>query len=433
MSLRQNAFVLLLVTVLAAIVGLWADPAADPQWWHLPAGVLLLGLSYELWACRGLHLEMRWDMAPRWILGRRVPMALIVSQAGPRTLAVEIAPDAPGTVAIDRAVRSLVIPGAEGARLDLTGIAHRLGPHEFPAIRIRVAGPFGLAWWPRQMRDPRRIDVVPEFIVDGGRAATGAMAGGGRQCASVGAGAQVLQLREYQSGDPLRVIDWKASARRRRLISRDFSEDQHLDILIGIDVGRTSALWCGDLDRLGHYANVAARFSQHVIGLDDRVGLVVFGDRPLAALPPARGTAAVGRIRRLLAAIRAQSTDSNPILAAARIRTLLHQRSLVILLTEVEDASSAGQLAGAMRLLRPKHLPFIAALTSAGADDFANATAHDWLDPYRALAGAEYRVRRDRNVRALQAQGVAAVVARPERLEGAVFGAYAEFQRRRRI
>jgi uncharacterized protein (DUF58 family) len=357
---------------------------------------------------------------------------MILSHGRPGDVQVEVAPDAPPTIGIDRTVRELTVPEGAGLRVELPAVARRLGSYSFPAMRVRMAGPFGLSWWPRALRDPQNIVVMPDRLTEQGRS-VGAVSSGGRVSWVSGAGAQILQLREFQPGDSLRVIDWKASARRSRLISRDFTEDQHLDIIIGLDAGRASGIWCGDLDRLGHYANVTARFAQHAVAQDDRVGLVIFGDRPLAALPPGRGIAAVSRIRGLLGALQAQSTDSNPLHAVARIRTLVRQRSLVILLTDVEDAASGSQLAAAVRLLQPKHLPFVAGLTSEAADAYARKPAGSWLDPYRALASAEYRLRRDRNIRALHVLGVSALVSRPERLEQAIFGAYADFRRSRRV
>ena len=110
-------------------------------------------------------------------------------------------------------------------------------------------------------------------------------------------------MRDYRPGDPQHLIDWKATARSSRLVSRDFSEDQHLEIVLAIDAGRASALRAGDLDRFGHYANIAARFAEHAVAQDDRVGLVVFADRPLAAIAPGRGIGTVVRIRAMLAAV----------------------------------------------------------------------------------------------------------------------------------
>jgi uncharacterized protein (DUF58 family) len=178
--------------------------------------------------------------------------------------------------------------------------------------------------------------------------------------------------------------------------------------------------------------NIAARLAQHAAGREDQVGLVIYADRPLGVLAPARGAPAVARLRRMLTAARIEPTESNPLSAALRVRTLARQRSLVVLLTDVDDATAASQLAQAARLLLPKHLPFVAGLSSGAAEAMARAPAEHWLDPYRSLAAQEYCTGLARKVRALKALGAPALVAKPEQLERAVFAAYANFRRSRR-
>jgi len=83
--------------------------------------------------------------------------------------------------------------------------------------------------------------------------------------------------------------------------------------------------------------------------------------------------------------------------------------------------------------LLPKHLPFIAGLSSAHAESMAKAAAGRWLDPYRSLAAQEYCASLDRKVQTLRALGAPALVAKPDRLESAVFQAYTQFRRQRRV
>ncbi len=161
-----------------------------------------------------------------------------------------------------------------------------------------------------------------------------------------------------------------------------FSEDQHLEIVIAIDVGRASRQRCGAIDRLGHYANIAARFAQYA---QSRMTIAV-GDRCVCRSPldgassDARGLSAVLRIRRLLTAMESASTESNPLYAATRIASLMRHRSLVVMLTDLDDATITGQLASAMRLLLPKHLPLVAGLASVEVDQLAQAPSKTWLD-----------------------------------------------------
>jgi len=249
----------------------------------------------------------------------------------------------------------------------------------------------------------------------------------------VGAGAELHQLRSYIQGDPLARIDWKATARARRLVTREFSEDQHLDILVAIDAGRFSRARAGRLDRFGLYANVAARFAELATPNDDRIGLMVFSDRSLAACAPARGLPAVTGIRRALEQVSVESAESDPIAAAVRIRGMLKHRSLIVLLTDLDDANAANPLARAVRLLSPPHLVVVAGVRSPEIAKFADGEAREWSDPWVALAAQEHEARAALQRSLLRRLGAPVIAASEELLERAVLAEYETLRRARRV
>jgi uncharacterized protein (DUF58 family) len=433
LSLRPAATLLATLAVLMAIVGVWSPNPVLSTIWSLPAALLLLGLAYESVVIARAHVHLHIVAPERWFLGRSSSIRFEFRHAlKNRTLTLEVAPSAPDGFSRDGTIRAVCVAAGVPAGLQLEVVPRGLGVHIWPPVRARVGGVLRLAWWPQDMQEECAVRVGPDLLRDGPRAA-GVGAVGNRSGRTLGAGAELLQLRPYQSDDSLRVIDWKASARSQRLVSRDFSEDQHLEIVILIDAGRASGLGAGELDRFGHYVNVAARLAQYAVSQDDLVGLIIFADRPMLELAPARGAAAVMRIRAALGAARVEAAESNPLHAAVRVRSLARHRSLVVVLTDMDDATVAGQLAGAVRFLMPKHLPFVAGLSSVAAETLARSPARRWLDPYRALAAQEYCVSLERKVRALRAFGAPALVARPEQLDRAVFGAYSTFRRLRRV
>jgi uncharacterized protein (DUF58 family) len=433
MSLRQNALALVVLTVLMAIIGEWSGDASFGRLWYLALALLLLGLAYEGWLMMRTKVEVSLSSPkPRWILGRPGTLEMTFSHRLARALTLEIATDPPAAVDIDGAVRTVVVPEGNGTSLSLTATPRRLGNQSWPPLRARVAGPLGLAWWTRPLAAQYTLSVVPDLLRDDAERA-GAVGTGTRARSLLGAGGEVLQLRDYRPGDPQHVIDWKATARSNKLVSRDFAEDQHLEIVLAIDAGRASALRAGDLDRFGHYANIASRFAEHAVAHDDQIGLVIFADRPLASIAPGRGIGTVARIRALLAAAQPAAAESNPLNAVLRIRTLVRHRSLVVMLTDLDDATVAGQLAAAARLLLPKHLPLVAGLASPEAQTLAHARAGSWLNPYEALAAQEYCTRLARNAAALRALGAPTLLALPDQMERAVFEAYTEFRMRRRV
>lgn len=432
MHLRLNGLVFAVLTVLVAILGTWSGETDLQRLWLLPLALLLLGLAYEGMTVTRARTNVTIDAAAQGILGRPMSLQLLFRHVLGRALDIQVAPTAPEAVEIDNEIRMLSVLPGEAAAIELRATPRRLGQHVWPGMQARVGGPLGLAWWSRRFEPSYSFKVMPELL----RATAGrisAVGGGMRAHFNQGAGAEILQLREYRVGDPQNAIDWKATARRGRLISRDYTEDQHLDIVIAIDAGRTSALRAGELDRLGHYINLAARFAEHAVAQDDRVGIMLFADQPLATLAPGRGIGSVLRIRQMLAAATPKLAESNPLNAALRIRTLVRHRSLIVMLTDVDDATVAGQLASAARLLLPKHLPLIAGISSPEAEAMRGTPARSWLDPYEALAAQEYISRLERNVRALRALGAPALVTRPEHMERAVFDTYVEFRNRRRV
>jgi len=432
MSLRSNSLILIFLIAAIAVLGDWSGEPVLHGLWLLPAGLLLLGLAYESWIVSRSGLALEIVPPEQFLLGRASRVNFVCTQALTRTLSVQLAPSAPDLFDIEAGVLTLDIQGSEPAAIERLVSPNRLGGYAWPPVGARIAGPLRLAWWPRLLAPALQGRVQPDLFHSKGEV-NGIAAAGVESGIEHGTGAEVLRLRDYRAGDPPRIVDWKATARAGRMISRDFAQDHRLEIVIAVDAGRASGLRAGALDRFGHYVNVAARLAQYAAGQDDLVGLVVYADRPLAVLAPARGAPAVARLRGLLANAHVQRTESNPLYAALRVRTLIRQRSLIIILTDVDDTTVASQLAQAVRLLLPKHLPFVAGLSSAAAESMARSPANHWLDPYRSLAAQEYCAGLERKVRALNALGAPALVAKPDRLEHAVFAAYTNFRRARRV
>jgi uncharacterized protein (DUF58 family) len=431
-SLRQNALLLILLTGVLAIVGIWSAVPELGRWWALPGALLLSGLAYEAAMLRHCAVELELEAPQYWPLGRLHSVRFIFRQGLGRKLSIQAMLSSPEEFASQSCIETLQLVSGVAAVATLNSAPRRLGRYSWPVPTIRVGGVLHLAWWSRRVVTDCTVTVVPDMVdrVEGSRGDHG---DGVRPGRIGGTGAEILQLRDYRRGDPLRAVDWKATARRGRLISRDFAEDQHLEVIVAIDSGRASALGAGEVDRLSLYVNVAARFAERAAYLDDAVGVMVFAAQPLVMAPPARGEAAVARIRDLLTACRVQPSESNPVLAAARIHAMAQRRSLVLMLTDLEDASAGEQLVRAVRLLTPKHLPLIAGFQNTRIELLAHASASEPLSAYRALAALEYSDTVERNVGALRALGAAALTARPADLDRAVMEAYRRFREQRRI
>jgi uncharacterized protein (DUF58 family) len=429
MSLTRRAFLFACLTVLLAIVGLWSADPAIARFWQVPAALLLFGLAAEGFANRSLKVETGMTGLLRARLGR--PLDVVLHWKTARPVMLRFMAAAPAGFEIAPRVHTLRA-GPEGVESRLQALPVRLGRAPWPSLRGRVLGVLGLAWWNRAFKVAGESSVEPDML-QSGRGHASVTRRGVPERAIAGAGAEVHELREYRSGDPLRSIDWKASARLSRWIARDFVAEQHLEIVLVLDTGRTSGVAIDRLTRLGHYVNAACRFAQHATINEDRVGLVTFADRPLVALAPDHGQRAAMRLRARLADAAPVARESNLLPAAARVLALCKQRALVVLMLDLDDTGSEGQLGQAIRLLRPKHLPIVCGILSPELGALREREAHRWLDPFVSLAAAEQIDRVRANSAALRQLGAPVVLAPPSRFEDAVLSTYDQMRARRRV
>ena len=432
MHLAQRAYVLIVLTAAVAIAGIWSHDPALSRWWHLPAALVLIGVAFEAFRVRRSTIGFDVESPSRGYLGRPLPVTFRVHTDMPRPALIEFAPALPAGFSPLEQTRRILAPPQTDGRDEVTLLPVKLGRQSWPVMRARLLGPLGIAWWPLDLHPSGNLTITPDTlrIV---RVSPRGNPAGTRPRRTVGAGSELHQLRDYVHGDPLARIDWKATARTRNLVSREFSEDQHLDVLVMVDAGRFSRVRAGSLDRFGLYANIAARFAEVVTPNDDRIGLLVFSDRPLAVCMPDRGLPAVVRLRRALEKAAVSPSESDLTAAAVRARRMLKHRGLIVLLTGFDDPTQADQLTRAVRLLSPPHVVVVAGVQNTEVRALSNQAARDWLDPWVSLAAQEQEARAETHRVLLRRLGAPVVCAREELLEHAVIAQYEALRRTRRI
>jgi uncharacterized protein (DUF58 family) len=431
MNLTALSHIAAAAVTLLGIVGQWQDDPW-PALWRVPAASLLLGLLLEGLAARRSRLNISPRIPERVVLGQPAAAELVVGNGGERPLQVELQQIFENGLSGSDAISAYTVPAHGTVVHAFSFVAQKLGTLEWRPVYTRTRGVFGLAWWSRKFDIPHRLKAVPARL-RGAERGPGTRPQDERAQRSAGAGFELLGLRDYRPGDPMRAIDWKATARSQRYTVRLHSEERSLELLVLLDAGRTSNLQAGTLSRLHHYVNVAARLTERAILNGDHAGIIVFADRPLAALPPAPGAAALLGVRRILEQARSVGSESNPLAAALLARRLLHQRSLVVLLTDVDESQDPAQLLRAVQLLAPKHLPLIAGTLDEETLALRHRQSSHWLHPYQAFAAAEMLQSVRGMTLRLRRSGAHAVTTVPAQLDRAVLRSYEALRLQRQI
>lgn len=431
MNLRPAALLLVALAGVLGILGQWAGPDSFP-WWRVIAALLILGLLYEWIRVRRYAITAQADATAALRLGRNEQLSLSFSNPLQRAVNLQFVAGLPEPVRGPDGMTQLTLAPQSHEQTFLSVQALELGQHPWRKVPARIGGPLGLAWWPAACPTNAIITVQPDTLGRRGHA-LGSMSRGSAQQSVTGVGMELHHLRDYLPGDPRHTIDWKASARRAELVTRVFSQDQHLEIMLAIDIGRTCRTEVDGMSQLGHYVNLAARFAEYAVANEDHVGLLTFADKTHHVVAPGRGLATVSRIRQALASLTPQPLESDVLKAALALRRVVRHRCLVIVLSDLYEGTAESRLAQAVSMWVPKHLPVVVGLTGNDIKDRVELRSQQWLDPHRSLAAREYRQHLNASVDSLRRLGAHAIVARPAELDDRVFQHYRLLKAQHRV
>jgi uncharacterized protein (DUF58 family) len=212
------------------------------------------------------------------------------------------------------------------------------------------------------------------------------------------------QLRDYQMGDSLSQIDWKASSKRQSLISRDFQEQLDQSVILMLDCGRRMRTIDGEISQFDHCLNSMLLLSYVALRQGDQVGILSFGgtDR---WLPPVKGASAMTTVLNHLYDYETSPFPSDFSEAAERLLRHQRRRSMVVVMTNLRG-EDAEELREPLRKLRQKHVVVLASLRESGIGEMLNGDLETFDDALGYLAAQDYAAEREGVLTALRADGI---------------------------
>lgn len=400
--------------------------------WGVGAAILVLACSVD--AARALRL-------PQPVVARLLPPALPVaswslvrldvSWAGPGQLAAELFDHHPAASEVDGL--PMVIRLHPGSK---TSLSYRLRPlsrgeAKFGTIEILMRSPWRFWQCRRFASGPASVRVLPDFrpltryallAVDNRVSQIGV-----RLRPRRGQGIEIHGLREYRIGDSLRQIDWKATARRMTLISRDYQDERNQQVVFLLDCGRSMRSVDQGEPHFDHALRSILLLSYVALKQGDSVGLLTLGGRE-RWFPPVKGP---GAMRALLDAVHDLDTCTEApdyLGAAERFVGLQRRRALAIIISNLRD-DEGGELAAAMQFMRHRHLVLLASLRETVLDDDLVRPIQSFEDARRRAAVHHYLISRRRAHAGLAGRGLRLCDVAPRELPVALVNRYLDIKR----
>jgi len=405
---RPAPFVLALLALWSALGVAVAFGVVTAMQWQLVgialAAMLLLDFAL-LWRTPTPQVERR--LADTWPIGIERPVTLSLETPN-RAQTLDVFDLHPGGWSMQGLPRRLRLKRGETASLDYHLRAKARGDFRFDGVQLRLHSPLQLWWQSRVAGEAQDVRVFPNFAP----LAKFAMFSADQASRLVGAhlrrrrgeGTDFHQMREYRIGDSLRQIDWKATARARRLISREYQDEKNQQLVLLLDTGRRLMARDGELAHFDHVLDAALVVAYLALRQGDAVGLLASGGAG-AWVPPRRGVGAIDELLRATYALQPQPVATDFLAAATDLSVRQRRRSLVMLVTNLRDEDMDDLLA-AVTMLRKRHLVCVASLREGSLDAALSEPVNDLPGAIRAGATAQYLDQRNAAHEALRNHGV---------------------------
>ncbi|WP_231120342.1 DUF58 domain-containing protein [Cognatilysobacter tabacisoli] len=390
-------------------LGLAVAVGRAPAAWWVVAGLALAAVAaldlVRLLRRPTPHVQRR--TADTWPVGVERAVTLTVT-GDARRQSVDVFDLHPGGWAMTGLPRRLALRRGQAASVDYALRADARGDFAFAGVQLRLQSPWRLWQQSRIAGAAQRVRVFPNFAP----LAKFAMFSAEQASRLVGAhlkrrrgeGTDFHQMREYRVGDSLRQIDWKATSRARRLISREYQDEKNQQLVLLLDTGRRLLARDGALAHFDHVLDAALVVAYLALRQGDGVGLLATGGDG-AWVPPRRGVGAIDELLRASYALQPQPVATDFLAAATELSLRQRRRALVMLVTNLRDEDMDDLLA-AVAVLRRRHVVCVASLREGSLDEALAADVVDLPGAIRAGATAQYLAQRSAAHERLRGHGV---------------------------
>jgi len=353
----------------------------------LAGGLVSIGLD-ALLSLPPRALTVTWKLPPVLYIGSSDPVTVrLTAGRGGRAVPVELALDADRRLAPPPRVRAMVAPGGS-SEIAIALAPRRRGMAEVEKLWLRWQGPMGLVWRHSEYMIETDIAVLPNVRAVRAAAirffARDAPTGQKAQN-QLGDGSEFDAMRDYVPGLDRRSVDWKHSARHRKLVCKEFKAERNHNIVLAFDTGHLMSEPLDGVTRLDRAINASLLLAYASLREGDRVGLFGFDAQVRLYAEPAAGLQNFARIQHAAAELEYRPEETNYTLGLTHLSARLKRRSLVVLMTDFIDTVTAEMMVENLARLTQRHvvmfvsfvdpaLPLMTDAVPASVDVMARAT-----------------------------------------------------------
>ncbi|HZX71619.1 MAG TPA: DUF58 domain-containing protein [Rhodanobacter sp.] len=380
--------------------------------------------------------SVRREVMPVMPLGPEALVGLRLRGATRRTQKLRLHDLHPGGWAVRGMPRNLALPPGSDVMLDYAVTPDARGQFTFAGCQVQLRSPWH-GWTARRvLGEPSIVRVYPNFAslveLAGLSVELASRSVGARLQRRRGEGTEFQELRDYRVGDNLRKIDWKATARARRLISREYRDERNQQVVLMLDCGRRMLAQDDQLVHFDHVLNASLALASIALRQGDAVGLLACTGQDQRWLPPQQGSGGLDMLLRAGYDLQPMPLATDYLAAASALQTHQRRRALVVLISNVRDEDDT-ELRAAISMLSRRHLVMLVSLRELALDRAAATPGEELESGIRSAAAMHYLAQRERVHESLRRAGINTLDVSCNELSGALIERYLALKRSSRL
>jgi len=373
-------------------------------------------------------IEIEREISDVLSVGTSNPSRITLRSKSRQPLHVTVHDDAGELCETERLPQQIELPPWKEKTVNYMVVPHKRGAAVLQAVHLKF--PTRLKLWTRteirELKSPVRIypDIRAVYRYELMASRNRLAEIGVRMMRMPGQGREFERLREYRYGDEVRQIDWKATARQRELITREFNVERNQNIVLMVDCGRFMRNETDGISYLDRALNSAIMLSYIALGQGDNVSLMAFSNKIERFVRPVRGKPGIQNILRSTYDIQASTKAADYSLALEYLSMMQRKRALVIMITFVTDEVQLQIIGESLQLRSLPYLPMCVLLQDVGLREMADRVPETDLEAFHTSAAAQILTGQAQQVAQLRDNGVMMVDTPPDLLTERLINEY---------
>jgi uncharacterized protein (DUF58 family) len=374
------------------------------------------------------------NLAEKLSNGDQNPVSLYLENHYPFTIQLRILDELPVQFQLRNHDLRTQLPSGKSKTITYHLRPVKRGEYRFGALNVFVSTIFGLASRRYRFDGDRMVPVYPSYMqmrqYELMAISNRLTELGIKKIRRIGHNREFEQVKEYVSGDDIRTVNWKATARKSSLMVNHYQDEKSQAVYCVIDKGRVMKMPFEGLSLLDYAINASLVISNIAILKEDKAGIITFSSGVSTMLAASKVHSHMQAILETLYNQKTGFQESNFDSLYVQIKRQIKGRSLLLLYSNFETLSALERQLPYLRSIAYHHVLVVIFFENTELKQLLEKPAANTEEIYLKTIAEKFAFEKKQIVKELQKYGIHAVLTAPKNLTVNTINKYLELKAR---